>query len=150
MNNRHINEDNAPHDADDEALDALLTGADDDLRNALGAALNVDAGLAAIVETAPTISEARTSTSGRAVGSGPLVNFSGNAGFAGAFAGRGGDYSAAGLGGMGQDREDEEHSRPSYLVEQDADGLFSSDEMTAPPVIGEPHDGAADNDTSEG
>ena len=30
-----------------------------------------------------------------------------------------------------------EHQRPSYLVEADPDSLFGTDEMTAPPVIGE-------------
>jgi hypothetical protein len=32
--------------------------------------------------------------------------------------------------------EDEEHQRPSYLVEPDPDSMFGTDEMTAPPVIG--------------
>lgn len=31
----------------------------------------------------------------------------------------------------------EDHRRPSYLVESDPDGLFGTDEMTPPPVIGE-------------
>ncbi|WP_018686769.1 WXG100 family type VII secretion target [Actinokineospora enzanensis] len=61
----------------------------------------------------------------------------GGAGAAGA-AGRGG----AGMGGMGhggghgQGGEDEEHQRPSYLLEADPDDVFGTDEMTAPPVIG--------------
>jgi hypothetical protein len=47
----------------------------------------------------------------------------------------------AGLGGMGAGRgrgsEDEEHRRPSYLVENDPDSIFGAGERTAPPVIGE-------------
>ncbi|PWW50854.1 hypothetical protein [Actinokineospora spheciospongiae] len=62
----------------------------------------------------------------------------GAAGAAGA--GRGG--AAGGLGGMGaggargQGGEDDEHQRPSYLVEADPDEVFGTDEITAPPVIG--------------
>ncbi|MGX7823988.1 hypothetical protein ACTG9Q_02730 [Actinokineospora sp. 24-640] len=58
---------------------------------------------------------------------------------AGAAGGRGG---GAGMGGMGatgargQGGEDEEHQRPSYLVEADPDEVFGTSEMTAPPVIG--------------
>ncbi|PPK67785.1 hypothetical protein V5P93_007127 [Actinokineospora auranticolor] len=62
----------------------------------------------------------------------------GGVGGAGA-AGRGG----SGMGGMGgggghggQGGEDEEHQRPSYLIEADPDDVFGTDEMTAPPVIG--------------
>jgi hypothetical protein len=54
-----------------------------------------------------------------------------------------GGRGAAGMGGMGgmgagrgQGGEDEEHQRPSYLVEPDPDSTFGTDEMTAPPVIG--------------
>ena len=32
--------------------------------------------------------------------------------------------------------DDTEHERPSYLVERDPQGLFGTDERTAPPVIG--------------
>lgn len=55
--------------------------------------------------------------------------------------GRGGG-GAGGMGGgmgagRGQGEEDGEHQRPSYLVEGDPESLFGTDEMTAPPVIGE-------------
>ena len=58
------------------------------------------------------------------------------AGAAGA-SGRGGGMSGmGGHGGKGQGGEDSEHQRPSYLIEEDPDGLFGTDEKTAPPVIG--------------
>ncbi|MGX7825604.1 hypothetical protein ACTG9Q_10980 [Actinokineospora sp. 24-640] len=42
------------------------------------------------------------------------------------------------MGGVGaRGEEDEEHRRPSYLVEDDPDSLFGTDQVTAPPVIGE-------------
>jgi hypothetical protein len=49
---------------------------------------------------------------------------------------------AAGTGPMaggrgGRKEEDEEHDRPSYLIEGDPEGAFGSDEPTAPPVIGQ-------------
>ena len=50
--------------------------------------------------------------------------------------------SAAGLGGVpiggarADGEDDGEHRRPAYLVEPDAESLFGSDELTAPPVIG--------------
>jgi hypothetical protein len=51
--------------------------------------------------------------------------------------GRGGAPGAGGMGaGRGQGGEDEEHQRPSYLVEPDPDATFGSDQLTAPPVIG--------------
>ncbi|WP_436492749.1 hypothetical protein [Actinokineospora sp. HUAS TT18] len=56
----------------------------------------------------------------------------GMAGRGGAGAGMGGGMG----GGRGQGGEDEEHQRPSYLVEADPDAMFGTDEMTAPPVIG--------------
>ncbi|SDZ40692.1 hypothetical protein SAMN05421504_11566 [Amycolatopsis xylanica] len=54
-------------------------------------------------------------------------------------AGRGGP---AGMGGMGRGQggkgeEDQEHQRPTYLVEGDPDDVFGSNARTAPPVIGE-------------
>jgi hypothetical protein len=57
-------------------------------------------------------------------------------------AGRGGVGGAGGMGGMGagghgRGEDDGEHQRPSYLVEADPDSLFGTDQMTAPPVIGE-------------
>ena len=62
----------------------------------------------------------------------------GTAGFAG---GRGGAPMGGGMpmgagGGRGAGGEDEEHRRPSYLVEPDPHRIFGSSESTAPPVIG--------------
>jgi hypothetical protein len=59
--------------------------------------------------------------------------------------GRGGPAGARGAGGgmmpmggkRGEGDEDGEHQRASYLVEGDPDAVFGTDEMTAPPVIGE-------------
>jgi hypothetical protein len=39
-------------------------------------------------------------------------------------------------GRRGEGEEDEEHQRPSFLVEGDPDAVFGTDQMTAPPVIG--------------
>ena len=43
-----------------------------------------------------------------------------------------------GMGGAGKGKggEDEDHQRPSYLVEGDPESLFGTDEKTVPPVIG--------------
>ncbi|WP_143219302.1 hypothetical protein [Actinokineospora bangkokensis] len=52
--------------------------------------------------------------------------------------GRGGQ-AGAGMGaggGRGQGGEDEEHERASFLIEDDPEAVFGTDEMTAPPVIG--------------
>ncbi len=49
----------------------------------------------------------------------------------------GGAPMGAGANRGGQGGEDEEHQRPSYLVEADPDDLFGTEERTAPPVIGE-------------
>ncbi|WP_165912842.1 hypothetical protein [Tamaricihabitans halophyticus] len=50
----------------------------------------------------------------------------------------GGMPMAGGMGGgRGQGGEDEEHQRASFLVEPDAEGVFGTDQLTAPPVIGE-------------
>jgi hypothetical protein len=51
-------------------------------------------------------------------------------------AGRGGGMMPMG-GQRGEDEEDGEHQRPSFLVEGDPDGVFGTDQPTAPPVIGE-------------
>jgi hypothetical protein len=117
MSGGHTNEDDAPRDARDKALDTLLTGADDDLQDALGAALNVNAGLAAIVGKVPRLGDNRAGMDGGA-----------RWGFVGA---------AAGMGGRSQGMEDEEHMRASYLVEGDPDAVFSTDELRPPPIIGE-------------
>jgi hypothetical protein len=42
-----------------------------------------------------------------------------------------------GAGRKGEGEEDKEHGRPSYLVEGDPESTFGSDELTAPPVIGD-------------
>ena len=53
-------------------------------------------------------------------------------------AGRGGVGGMGGMaGGRGQGEDDDEHQRPSFLVEGDPDAVFGTDEATAPPVIGE-------------
>lgn len=53
--------------------------------------------------------------------------------------GRPGTSGMGGLGGhgKGEGSEDEEHQRPSWLVEADPDDIFGTSERTAPPVIGE-------------
>lgn len=40
-------------------------------------------------------------------------------------------------GRRGEEEEDGEHKRPSFLLEGDPDAVFGTDQMTAPPVIGE-------------
>jgi hypothetical protein len=51
--------------------------------------------------------------------------------------GGGGAFGGAPMGGRGQGEDDDEHQRASFLVEGDPDAVFGTDEMTAPPVIGE-------------
>ncbi|MDI5978525.1 hypothetical protein [Amycolatopsis magusensis] len=51
-------------------------------------------------------------------------------------AGMGGGMGGAG-GRGGQGEEDQEHTRPAYLLEGDPDEIFGTDQRTAPPVIGE-------------
>jgi hypothetical protein len=59
--------------------------------------------------------------------------------------GPGGRGGMGGMGGMGhgaggkkgEGDEDGEHERPSFLVEPDPHETFGTDEVTAPPVIGE-------------
>jgi hypothetical protein len=60
------------------------------------------------------------------------------AGAAGAAGGRGttGANGTGGQGGRGKGSEDEEH-QTKYLVGEDPNELFGTDELTAPPVIGE-------------
>lgn len=49
-----------------------------------------------------------------------------------------GGMGGMGAGGRGQNGEDDaEHERPSFLVEPDPHDTFGTDEVTAPPVIGE-------------
>lgn len=55
----------------------------------------------------------------------------------GAAGGRGGPGGMMPMGGSRANGEDDdEHNRPSFLVEADPDAVFGTDEMTAPPVIG--------------
>lgn len=69
---------------------------------------------------------------GGAFGEGGAVRGGGGAG------GRGGAGAMGGMGGRrGEGEEDDEHKRPSFLVEGDPDAVFGTDQMTAPPVIGE-------------
>ncbi|MBP2330839.1 hypothetical protein JOF56_011224 [Kibdelosporangium banguiense] len=77
--------------------------------------------------------------SGRGVGAGGQAGTGGS----GAEQGRAGARGPAGVSGVGgigagrgQGGEDDEHQRPSYLVEPDPDSIFGSDEITTPPVIG--------------
>lgn len=83
---------------------------------------------------------------GRAAGRGAGALGAGGAAAAEAAMGRGA-AAAGGRGGMGgmpmggggrgQGSEDGEHQRLSFLVEADPDETFGTDEITAPPVIGE-------------
>jgi hypothetical protein len=55
--------------------------------------------------------------------------------------GRGGGPMGGAPGGRrGEGEEDDEHQRPSYLVEGDPDSAFGNDQMTAPSVIGDEED----------
>jgi hypothetical protein len=58
----------------------------------------------------------------------------GAAGARGAAGAAGSPMMGGGRGQRGQD--DQEHKRPSWLVESD-EGIFGTDERTVPPVIGE-------------
>ncbi|MGV9294938.1 hypothetical protein [Amycolatopsis sp. NPDC003676] len=80
-------------------------------------------------------------------GSGAMAGESGGAGAGGmrgggAAGGAAGKAGAAGMGGMGggakggKGQEDEEH-QTKYLLEEDGNDIFGSDQMTVPPVIGE-------------
>ncbi len=60
---------------------------------------------------------------------------------AGMGGGRGGGPMGGAAGGRrGEGEEDDEHQRPSYLVEGDPDSAFGNDQMTAPSVIGDEED----------
>ncbi len=54
--------------------------------------------------------------------------------------GRGGAPMGGAPGRRGEGEEDDEHQRPSYLVEGDPDSAFGNDQMTAPSVIGDEED----------
>ncbi|WP_033291412.1 hypothetical protein [Amycolatopsis jejuensis] len=74
---------------------------------------------------------------GAGAGAGGMGGMRGGAGGAGA-----GKAGAAGMGGMGGARgggkgEDDQEHTTKYLVEEDANELFGSDQLTVPPVIGE-------------
>lgn len=87
--------------------------------------------------------------SGRGPGSGGFGPGAGGAAAAEGAAARGGMGAGGrgGVGGMGggmgghgnkgQGEDDSEHERPSFLVEPDPHETFGTDEVTAPPVIGE-------------
>jgi hypothetical protein len=53
----------------------------------------------------------------------------------GPIAGQG--MGAGGGRGRGKGEEDDEHERPSYLIEADPDSTFGTNEVSAPPVIGQ-------------
>ncbi|WP_158888296.1 hypothetical protein [Amycolatopsis anabasis] len=83
---------------------------------------------------------------GKSTGTGAPA--AGNAGRPGAVPGGGaagsrGGGGLTGLGGLGagggrgQGAEDEEHERPSFLLEGDPESVFGTDERTTPPVLGE-------------
>ncbi|MGQ0837377.1 hypothetical protein [Actinokineospora sp.] len=77
--------------------------------------------------------------SGGRAGASPLGGASAGESAAGRGTGRPGTSGVGagmGAGGRGSRAEDTEHQRPDYLVEADPDGLFGTDEITAPPVIG--------------
>ncbi|WP_027941590.1 PPE domain-containing protein [Amycolatopsis taiwanensis] len=84
------------------------------------------------------------STTGAAPGSASAAGGAGGAyGAAGARPGAAGAAGRSGMSGMGgahggrgQGAEDEEH-QTKYLVSEDPNELFGTDELTAPPVIGE-------------
>ena len=81
---------------------------------------------------------------GASTGSATPGSGSTGGGYAGARGGSSGSSSSMGrpmMGGMGgagrgQGGDDEEHER-KYLIEEDGNSLFGTDELTAPPVIGE-------------
>lgn len=59
---------------------------------------------------------------------------------AGGFGPRGGGMAGGapmGGGGRGQGGEDQEYQRKSWLQENDPEGIFGTDELTPPPVIGD-------------
>lgn len=123
MSSRHPDA-GSTRDAGDEALDALLAAADHDLQDGLGAALDVDAGLTAIVDPPVAPDDVQTPRP-HAFGANR-----GGAGFGGA---------GAGFGGYGG-RDDEEEKQPTYLLEPSPEEVFGTDEMAAPPVIGDQRD----------
>lgn len=78
-------------------------------------------------------------TSGTGTGLGPGGAGAGGAGVRGAGAGRAGTAGSPGMGGhggRGRGEDDEEHEN-KYMVGDDPNELFGTDELTAPPVIGE-------------
>ncbi|MEU6644935.1 PPE domain-containing protein [Saccharomonospora sp. NPDC046836] len=77
-----------------------------------------------------------TSGAGRAMG-GAAMGGAAAAGAAGARGAAGMPMGGMGAGGgRGKGSDDEEH-QSKYLIQEDGDSLFGSDELTAPPVIGE-------------
>ncbi|GHF59252.1 hypothetical protein FHX82_000430 [Amycolatopsis bartoniae] len=72
----------------------------------------------------------------RAAGAGAAETAAGG-GRGAAGAGRSGMGGMGAHGAKGKGEEDEEHQRPTWLVEPDPDDVFGTSERTAPPVIGE-------------
>jgi hypothetical protein len=73
--------------------------------------------------------------SGGAGARGPVPAGLGGQGGAGRGAG-----GQGGAGGRRKGEDDDEHERPSFLVEGDPEGTFGSDQLTAPSVIGSDED----------
>ncbi|TNC27442.1 hypothetical protein [Amycolatopsis alkalitolerans] len=89
-------------------------------------------------------SAASSGSAGAGAQSGARAGGAGAAETAAGAGGRGatGATGRSGMGGMGhggkgQGGEDDEHQRPSWLIEPDPDDVFGTSERTAPPVIGE-------------
>jgi hypothetical protein len=93
---------------------------------------------------APGSSSGGPGSGGRGSGFGPGAGGAAAAAEGAAARGGAGGRGGMGMGGMGhgagkkgEGDEDGQHERPSFLVEPDPHDTFGSDEVTAPPVIGE-------------
>ncbi|HJQ45721.1 MAG TPA: hypothetical protein VJ870_05270 [Amycolatopsis sp.] len=84
-----------------------------------------------------TGSGAQTGAGARAGGAGAAESAAAGGRGAAGSSGRSGMSGMGGHGGKGEGGEDEEHQRPSWLIEPDPDDIFGTSERTAPPVIGE-------------
>ncbi|GAA5157752.1 PPE domain-containing protein [Amycolatopsis dongchuanensis] len=100
----------------------------------IGAAGFGPAGSGSLGAGSSTGAGAGSGAAGGAAGAGRGLAGAGGAGAAG----RAGTSGMAGMGhgGRGKGAEDEEH-QTKYLVSEDPNELFGTDELTAPPVIGE-------------
>ena len=74
------------------------------------------------------------------VGRGAVPGSAAAAEAAAARGGRGGAFGGLPAGGAGRRDDDAEHQRAEFLQEPDTEGLFDSDVLTAPAVIGGPDD----------